>query len=65
MGKYITGIFIESILNLFLAYKIYDYIKASEKKIIRIPIAMNTSNEYIYKKNRRVLWILTEYKKNW
>lgn len=41
-------LFIISILNLFLAYKIYDYIKASEKKIIRIPIAMNTSNEYIY-----------------
>jgi lipopolysaccharide biosynthesis glycosyltransferase len=41
-------LFIISILNLFLAYKIYDYIKASEKKILKIPIAMNTSNEYIY-----------------
>jgi lipopolysaccharide biosynthesis glycosyltransferase len=41
-------LFVISILNLFLAYKIYDYIKASEKKILKIPIAMNTSNEYIY-----------------
>ena len=41
-------LFIVSILNLFLAYKIYEYIQASEKKVIRIPIAMNTSNEYIY-----------------
>ena len=41
-------LFVISILNLFLAYKIYDYIKASEKKVLRIPIAMNTSNEYIY-----------------
>ena len=41
-------LFIISIINLFLAYKIYDYLKVEEKKIVRIPIVMNTSNEYIY-----------------
>ena len=41
-------ILIISIINLFLAYKIYDYLKVEEKKIIKIPIVMNTSNEYIY-----------------
>ena len=41
-------LFIISIINLFLAYKIYDYLKVKEKKIVKIPIAMNTSNDYIY-----------------
>ena len=41
-------IFIISIINLFLAYKIYDYVKVEEKKLVRIPIVMSTSNEYIY-----------------
>ena len=40
--------FIISIINLFIAYKLYDYLKVEEKKTIRIPIAMNTSNDYIY-----------------
>ena len=41
-------LFIISIINLFIAYKLYDYLKVEEKKTIRIPIAMNTSNDYIY-----------------
>lgn len=41
-------LFIVSIINLFLAYKIYEYIKVEEKKIIRIPIVMDTSKELIY-----------------
>ena len=41
-------LFIISIIDLFIAYKLYDYLKVEEKKTVRIPIAMSTSNEYIY-----------------
>ena len=41
-------IFVVSIINLFLAYKIYEYLKNSEKKIVRIPVVMNVNNNYLY-----------------
>ena len=41
-------IFIISIINLFLAYKLYFYLKWSEKEIITIPIVMKVENDYFY-----------------
>ena len=37
---------IVSLINLFIAYKLYYYIKPKEKEIITIPIAMKIDNEH-------------------
>lgn len=41
-------IFFFSIINLFIAYKLYYYLKPPVKEIITIPIAMKIYNEYFY-----------------
>ena len=41
-------IFFISIINLFIAYKLYFYLKWSEKEIITIPIVMKVENEFFY-----------------
>ena len=37
-----------SIINLFLAYKLYYYFKSSDKEIVTIPIAMKIENDFFY-----------------
>lgn len=37
-----------SIINLFIAYKLYFYLKPPEKEIITIPIGMKIDNDHIY-----------------
>ena len=41
-------ILIFSIINLFIAYKLYFYLKPPAKEIITIPIVMKIFNEYLY-----------------
>jgi len=41
-------IFFFSIINLFIAYKLYYYLKPPVKEIITIPIVMKIYNEYFY-----------------
>ena len=37
-----------SIINLFIAYKLFYYFKSTEKEIVTIPIVMKIENDYFY-----------------